>query len=97
MPIKVELSDAVGLFLNTECLLEEREAFVVCVRLLAKDPESVIEHSQVYRGRTRQSPAPRFFRFGGCLAYFHYYWTGDPKTDRIRIETCRRVPPTLRD
>ena len=94
MPIKVELSDEVRLFLDNACLPEEREEFVVCARLVADDP---IEHSQAYLGRTSAPHVLRFFRFGGCIALFAYEWTGDEKTERIRIVACRRTRPRTRE
>ena len=86
----MELAPAVVLFLEAECLREEVEAFLVCKRLIQEDP---IKYSQPYLGPTDHPSTLRYFRFGGCLALFEYRWTGDSRTDLIRVLACRRKEP----
>lgn len=79
--------DIVLPFLDYECLDEEREAFFIALRYVAQDP---IKRSQPWLGRTNKTRIVRFFRFGGCRAYFEYHWTGDERTDWIEVIACQR-------
>ncbi len=88
--IRMILSEEARLFLLTECREEELEAFRVCSQMIREDP---IRHSELYRGRTNAQYQPRFFRFGGCLAFIHYFITGDRRTEHIEVTACRRSKP----
>ncbi|MEX2213868.1 MAG: hypothetical protein WD768_07060 [Phycisphaeraceae bacterium] len=88
--IKMEVAISGKIFLATEAMPEEREAFRVASQLVREDP---IANSELYRGKTDSKYALRFFRFGGCVAYFHYIMTGDPQTDLIRVASCKRSKP----
>jgi len=87
--IRMELLAEVLLFLATECLPEEVDAFSVCARLVREDP---IAHSDVWKGRTSSRYVCRSFRFGGCRAFFQYHMTGDRRTDLIKVGSCKRIP-----
>lgn len=87
--IRMELNPEAVLFLETECLPEEVEAFHVCARLIRRDP---INHSDLWKGPTNSRYAIRSFRFGGCRAFFHYRMTGSRRTDLITVTTCKRIP-----
>lgn len=87
--IKAVLSKDALLFLDTECMSEEREAFFLALSFVQEDP---LEYSRLYLGPARAKYTLRCFRFGGCVAYFHYFITGERETDLIRVLTCRRVP-----
>ncbi len=87
--IKMELLAEARLFLETECLPEEIDAFRVCAMLVREDP---IAHSDVWKGRSTSRFVFRSFRFGGCRAFFQYQMTGDRRTDIIKVGSCKRIP-----
>lgn len=85
--IRFELTEEVALFLETECLSEEVDAFWANVEAIRDDP---IDNSQPFLGRTNRPRLLRYFRFGGCIALFEYHWTGEEDTDLIRVVGCTR-------
>lgn len=84
------LNSEVRFFLETECLDEEVEAFFAAVEMVLLDP---IGQSRPWLGRSNRPYIVRFFRFGGCLAFFEYHSTGDERTESIRIQSCKRLKP----
>ena len=85
--MRLMINDEVSLFLSTEGSTNEVNAFITALRIVMASPP---DESSLWRGRTNALHAPRFFRFGGCLAFFEYHYSGEEKADLIWVRQCKR-------
>lgn len=89
MRIKVELHPNVVRFIRQYCTGEEVDAFYRMLRKLSTEP---IRHSEHWTEPGLSRYMLRLFRFMGNLAVFKYYIA----EKRIRVLSCRKVPPRPR-